>query len=136
MSHHIQHEGIIDSIDGRHIRVRVVQVSACATCKIAKRCTASDTEEKLIDVYANADGYEVGQTVTVSTSASVAQKALLLGFGIPLFILMGVLVSCLLTGCDEETSGLTALVSLVPYYVLLWLLRHRIAKSVAFNIEK
>jgi len=131
----IKHDGIIDSIEGRHIQVRILQTSACAGCKIAGHCTASEAKEKIIDVESSETKWRVGQTVMVSTSNAVARRALLLGFGLPLVLMLVVLTGMLLTGHQEETSGLLSLAVLVPYYGILWLLREKVARKVSFSIE-
>lgn len=135
MNQDIRHDGIIDSIDGRHIRVRILQSTACSACKIASRCSASETKEKLIDVETDPTGLHVGQQVVVGTAHAVARKALLLGFGLPLLLMVAVVIGFLLAGASEELSGMAALGSLIPYYILLWLLRHRVARQVVFSIE-
>ena len=146
----IRHEGIIESIgDDGHVRVRITQMAACAGCKVAAHCNASDQKVKIVDVYL-ADHlrgdqelqaslqtfpYNIGDHVVVATSMSAAGRALLLGFGLPLLLLLVVLAAMLLTGNDEGTSAIIALAVLLPYYFILWLFRNRIAGSVVFYIE-
>ena len=50
MENRIRHEGIIEAVDGATARVRILQVSACAGCKIASHCHTSDSKEKIVDV--------------------------------------------------------------------------------------
>lgn len=135
MAQEIRHDGIVDSIDGSHIRVRIVQTSACAGCKIAGHCSASEMKEKMVDVVASPVGLSVGQPVVVSTSGIVARRALLLGFALPLLLMLAVLFGMLMGGYGEERSGLAALCSLIPYYVVLWLFRQSVARNVSFGIE-
>ena len=49
MSDIIEHQGTVESIVGSHIRVRIVQTSACATCAAHKFCNSSESKEKMID---------------------------------------------------------------------------------------
>ena len=135
MAHDIRHDGIIESIEGRHIRVRILQTSACGACQIAAHCRASEMKEKIVDVESDPKGLSVGQAVVVSTTDSVARRALMVGFGLPLVLLLVVLVATFLITHDEEVAGLVALCSLVPYYVVLWMARERISRNVAFGIE-
>ena len=79
--------------------------------------------------------YRTGQEVTVWASREVANRALLLGFGIPLLLLMGVLLTVLRLTGDEGMAALASLGALVPYYIVLWLLRDRIRQRVSFRIE-
>ena len=85
MHNKINHSGIIDSIVGNCVKVRILQTSACAACKVAGHCNAAESKEKIIDVLDVSDtsALRVGDEVTVWASRDVANHALLLGFGVP-----------------------------------------------------
>lgn len=137
MSQKISHAGIIESIQGDCIKVRIIQTSACAACKVAGHCNASESKVKIVDVlgYETAK-YATGQEVTVWASRDVANKALLLGFGIPFLLLLGVLVAVLYLTNNEGVAALAAIGSLMPYYFLLWLRRDSIQHGISFQIEE
>jgi sigma-E factor negative regulatory protein RseC len=137
MSNKIKHAGIVDSIADGRVKVRILQTSACAACKVAGHCHASEAKEKIIDVRSNGTvAYREGQEVVVTASRDVANRALLMGFGFPFLILVVMLfVVMRLTG-NEAVAALSALGSLVPYYLLLWLLRDSISRRVSFQIEE
>lgn len=137
MENVIRHEGIIDYIKGTHVRVRITQTPACAGCKVAARCATAEAREKVIDATAtDASAWHVGQTVVVTTAGTMAGRALLLGFGLPLLLMLLVLVVAMATGCSEGTTALLMLASLVPYYFVLWLCRDRIASKMTFHVER
>ena len=73
--------------------------------------------------------------MVVSTSGQVAVKALLWAFGVPFVLLMTVLVLVLLLTANEGLAALSALAALVPYYLVLWLLRNKMREQLAFRIE-
>lgn len=136
MNQRITHSGVVDSVEDGCVHVRIVQTSACAACKVASYCNAAESKEKMIDVYCdNVAAYKVGQQVIVSTSGQVAAKALLWAFGVPFVLLMVVLVLVLLLTGNEGWAALGALVALVPYYIILWLLRDKMREQLAFRIE-
>jgi sigma-E factor negative regulatory protein RseC len=136
MSQKISHAGIIESIQGDSIKVRIVQTSACAACKVASHCNAAESKVKLVDVVgADASGYQLGQEVVVWASKDVANRALLLGFGLPFLMMVAVLVMVLYLTDNEGVAALSALGSLVPYYFLLWWYRDRIQRGISFRIE-
>ena len=136
MSQKICHSGIVERIDDGCVHVRIVQTSACAACKVAGYCNAAESKEKIIDVYCDSvAAYQVGQQVVVSTSGQVAVKALLWAFGVPFVLLMTVLVLVLLLTANEGLAALSALAVLVPYYLVLWLLRNKMREQLAFRIE-
>ena len=62
------------------MKVRILQTSACAACKVAAHCNASESKEKIVDVLnvANAESLKKGDAVVVSTSGDVAGSAAVL----------------------------------------------------------
>ena len=136
MSQKISHTGVIERIEGGSMKVRIVQTSACAACKVASHCNAAESKVKIVDVFGcDTTNYSTGQEVTVWASKDVANKALLLGFGVPFLLLVCVLIIALRLTASEGVAALVALGSLVPYYFALWLLRDRIQRGISFQIE-
>lgn len=137
MSTKINHAGIVESITDDCVKVRILQTSACAACKVASHCNASESKEKIVDVMGRRDvkGLKVGDSVVVSASRDVANRALLLAFGVPFLILMTVLVVALRFVSEEGLAALVALGMLIPYYALLWLMRDRIRQCLSFELE-
>ena len=137
MSDIIQHQGTVESIDGCHIRVRIVQTSACASCVAHKYCNSSESKEKMIDVYTKeADRYAVGQSVNVYGTTSMGMRAVLWAFGVPFVVLVAVLyASIMLTDGNEPLSALWALGSLAVYYLILYMCRDKMTKKFVFTIN-
>ena len=137
MSNKITHSGIVKSIADGCIKVQIVQTSACAACKVASHCNASESKVKIVDVFTrDTNIYQIGQEVTVWASKDVANRALLFGFGAPFLLLICVLMIALKVFGDEGLAALAALASLVPYYLALWVMKDRIQRQISFNIEK
>ena len=136
MNQRITHSGVVDSVEDGCVHVRIVQTSACAACKVAGYCNAAESKEKIIDVF-NCDtaAFNVGQNVTVWASRDVANRALLLGFGLPFVIMMAVLLAVLLFTGSEGLAAVSALLSLAPYYLIIFSCRGMIQKKISFSIE-
>jgi len=137
MSTKISHSGIVESISEGCVQVRILQASACAACKVAGHCHASESKEKIVDVLnvRDASRLKVGDSVIVSASRDVANRALLLGFGVPFLILVSVLFIMLKVVSDEGLAAITAILALMPYYGMLYLMRDRIQQKISFSIE-
>ena len=133
----ISHSGIVESISDECVKVRILQTSACAGCKVASHCHASESKEKIVDVLNMSDTsrLKVGDDVMVIASRDVANRSLLLGFGIPLLILVGVLLFVLQLTGNEGFAALSGLLALIPYYFIIWLCRKKIQQQLAFSIE-
>ena len=135
MSNKIKHSGIIESVGPHAIQVRILQTSACASCKVAGHCGASESKEKIVDVYGEYDG-KVGDTVTVVASDQVGVNAVVLGFGVPFLILIFALyVLIRLTG-NEPLAALGSIACLIPYYFVLYMNREKLREKLSFTIEK
>jgi len=136
MNNKISHSGVVESVEAGCVHVRIVQTAACAACKVASHCNASEAKEKIVDVFCtDTHDYKPGQPVVVSASREVATHALLMGFGLPFVVLVGALVVVLVLTGSEAYAALGALAALVPYYGVLYLLRDRLRSKLAFAIE-
>lgn len=133
----IEHEGIIEKINGNHITVRILQQSACSACHAKGMCTAADAKEKLVDISDYSGQFRENERVIVAGKESTGYKAVLWAFVFPLIILIGMLVMTTLVWRFKETEAAAAsIIALAPYYVLLYLLRHKMANTFRFSIKK
>ena len=133
----IKHRGIVEKIDGSHIVVRIVQTSACSACSAKGLCNASESKEKQIDVYEVNPAYRIGEEVVLCGSTSMGMKAVFLAFGIPVLLLLAALfVTMRITDGDALLAAAVALLAVVPYYVVLYLMKDKMNKTFSFVIEK
>lgn len=132
----IEHEGIIEKINGPHVTVRILQQSACSACHAKGVCMAADSKEKRVDIVDNSGRYQVNQHVLIEGKESIGYKAILWAFVLPLFILLALLVLSLsLWNFSETEAALASMLALAPYYLVLYLLRDKMAKTFRFNIK-
>lgn len=136
MSQKIEHTGIITHIDGTKIQVQIVQLSACSSCHAKGACSASDMDEKLIDVESNDLTLKLGDQVQLLGESSMGLFAVLLAFVIPfLLILLSLLILRSYTS-NEALSGTIALGVLVPYFIILSLFNNKLKNKLKFTVEK
>ena len=120
----IKHLGIVENINGSRLKVKIVQSSACSACSVKGHCSASETKEKIIDVYnKNNVPCQVGERVMIVGTTSMGMKAVLLAFVLPFIVLLlALIISLKLTGGDEAVSALVSLGTfgpLLPYYIYM-----------------
>jgi sigma-E factor negative regulatory protein RseC len=132
----IDHDGIIERIEGGVAHVKINSVSACSACHAKGACGAADQEEKFLDVRLDGQTYHDGEAVKVLVAKRLGLKAVALGYFYPFLLLMAVLILLILAGTGEMKAGLFALLSLIPYYLGLFLARKRIESSFTFSIQK
>ena len=132
----IRHCGVVDDVTDGCVKVRIVQSSACASCKVAGHCNASESKEKIVDVYErDARKFAVGDNVVVVASSRMGMFVVLLSSVIPLFVLVAVLVAVYAATNSEGRAAVASLCALIPYYLILYLCRERIRARLSFRIE-
>lgn len=138
MSEKIKHSGVVESVSGNCMKVRILQMSACAGCKAASFCNASDKKEKIIDIYdkQSISCHKPGDNVVISTNGKTGRNAVAIGFGIPLIVLVLALVIAYYVTGSETEAALVSLVALVPYYLIVYLLRDSLRNDFSFVIEE
>lgn len=136
MQNKIKHVGIVERVDRGCVSVRIVQSSACAACKAAQQCHASESKEKTVLVYTGVTDYSPGQNVLVMASYGVGMFAVCLAMLIPMLLMILTLFVMISVGYAEMVSALVSLGILIPYYIILYLFRNQINRRVSFSIEK
>ena len=132
----IDHDGIIENIDRDVAHVKIDSQSACSACHAKGVCGTADQEEKFLDVPLHGVSYKAGEMVRVLVEKRMGFKAVALGYFYPFLLLMAVLILALVSGIGEMKAGLLSLLSLIPYYLGLYLARKRIESSFTFSIQK
>ncbi|MFW6094905.1 MAG: SoxR reducing system RseC family protein, partial [Bacteroidota bacterium] len=111
-------------------------ISACASCHAKGVCTASDMENKEVEVIAEPTNYNIGEQVNIVLQQSLGFKALLYGYVYPFFLLLITLIILSFIFKNELIVGIGALSVLIPYYILLYFYKDRLQKVFSFKIQK
>ncbi|MBN2669870.1 MAG: SoxR reducing system RseC family protein [Bacteroidales bacterium] len=132
----VKHDGIVQGIEGDKVLVSIIAKAACLSCQVKSACNVSDLSEKIIEVNRFDIDYKVGENVTVALKETTGFKALFLGYIMPFLVLISTFVLLSLFTKSELIIGLGALLSLIPYYLMLFLLRDQIKKQFSFFVHK
>lgn len=133
----IKHFGVVEEVQKTSVRVKIVQASACSGCSAQSFCSASECKEKIIDVETpEAHHYEKGETVMLQGEIAMGMQAVLWAYVVPfIVVIVALFVAMQMTQNDELMAALLSLMALVPYYILLYLLRNRLKKKFSFTIK-
>lgn len=127
--------GVVQGIEGQKVFVKVVSVSACASCHAKGACTASDTSERIIEAEIEpGTSLKPGQMVSVQADVKAGNAALFFGYILPFLLVFATLIIAA-SLASEVLAGLISLVVLLPYYAVLYLLRDRMGKRFKFKVE-
>ena len=139
MDERIEHQGIVESVEDDCVKVRIVQVAACAECKAKSLCSSAESKEKVIEVKGIGVGADVcaGDSVLVYGSMQMGWAALRVAFIFPMVLLLLVGAICIaLLNVSEGTTLLLMLLSLLIYGIVVYAMRSRIERRFSFGIEK
>ncbi len=132
----VEHIGRIASIEGNKLIVQFLAQSACASCHAKGACSAADMENKEVEVLEpNPNRYQLGEKVKIVLKQSLGFRALLLGYLMPFFLVMLVLI-VLSQFTTEGKAGLGSLAVLLPYYLFLYFMKDRLKKTFTFSVKK
>ena len=135
MGNVFKHAGIVESVMGDKVKVRISQSSACVSCEVSGNCQISKSRERLIDVVSKGSKYQEGDAVMVVITRRTGMKSVALAFGIPFLLLILTIFGVWTITKNEGISALASLVALGGYYCVLYLCRQRIADKISINLE-
>ncbi|MFO7613056.1 MAG: SoxR reducing system RseC family protein [Bacteroidales bacterium] len=132
----IIHPGIIVNISGETVQVRILSQSACSSCQVKGACAMAEMEEKMIEIDKPGSGsWKTGDKVMVRMEESMGRKAVLLGYVVPLVIIVVSVIIFLALLNHEGLAALLSILILLPYYFLLYFFRDRLKKEFRFRLE-
>ncbi len=132
----IKHNGIIDSILGNSVKVKIISESACAKCHAQGACTMLDIKEKIVEVETEyPEKFKTGDKVVISMENSNGLKAVLWGYGIPFVVLLITMIAVLQSTENELYAGLSSIAALTLYYLILFLFRDSLKTAFRFYIS-
>lgn len=132
----IEQQGTVEEVIGDKVYVRIRQISACGDCHARSICSMVEMEDKLIEVHEHALNLSAGDAVNIIMKRSMGNKAVLLGYVIPFLLLITILIILTSLVSKEWIAGLASVAMLIPYYFVLYLLRHRLRKTFTFSLRK
>ena len=136
MAEEVAHSGRIVEITPLLTKVEIISESACSACHAKSLCGVSESVVKVVEVPTSGwDTFAPGDEVEVVLRASMGHKAVWLAYVIPLFVLIAFIMLPLALGVGELAAGLCGIGAVALYYLVLWMLRKRLANSYIFKIR-
>lgn len=133
----IQHRGVVERIEGDKVFVRVERGTACQACH-AKGLCGEQGEDRIIEVRTPyATSFEHGERVVVALLKNkMGYSSVIWAYLLPLAVLMVVLLGSHYAGVNDGLSALLSILSIVIYYVVLYIVRRRFDRMIEFTIIK
>ncbi len=137
MQDKISHTGVVQKIENGTVFVTILSQSACTSCHAKGACGMSESTEKIVEVAGNlTPDVKTGEHVEVLMERTMGMKAVIFGYGLPFIILLSVLLTVFEITGKELLAGLSAIVSLVPYYLGLLFFKNKLQSAFSFSVRK
>lgn len=133
----IQHDAVVERIEGDKVIVRVEKRGACAGCHAKGICGESGSE-RIIEVRTPyASEFKTGDKVVVALlKPSMGMTSVVWGYLLPLIVLVAILFGCKSLGVDDGPSALASIVAVALYYVGIYFTRKIFERKIEFTIFK
>ena len=96
----------------------------------------SGKTKRLIDLVNTTANESKGNVVCVEASLKQSYYAVIVAYCLPVVLIFAILIIGELAKWSETISALAAVVALVPYFLVLYLLRDKIGKRISFRIKR
>jgi len=133
----ISHYGKVINIKNNKLQVQITRYSACHNCDARHGCGLMDCQNKIIDIETDKiKTFKIGDDVLINMEQNQATYAIILGYILPLIIMVSALIITYSLSSDQLKSGISAIIILIPYYLWLFLNRKRLAHKFRFTVSQ
>lgn len=131
----IKHEGIVSKISENVVTVLLKGNINCEGCKAQSACGVSDSNDKEIEIFNSTQNFRINEPVDVVLQRELGLKAVFWAYVFP-FILLFVVLIFTSFFFKEWIAGLLSLSVLIPYYLMLYMLKDTFQKAFQVSILK
>jgi len=131
----VKHEGIISKIRNNVVTVSLKGNINCEGCNIKSICGISDSNSKEVEVYSPDKRLKLHEDVNVILKKDLGLKAIFWAYVLPFLLMISILIIAS-TFLSELFAGLLAISFLIPYYLILYVLRNQFKKIFKISILK
>jgi positive regulator of sigma E activity len=133
-ANYLEHIGLVT--DSQHDRVRISLLgSGCSACH-RSLCMLGDSRAKEVEISTRENMFKSGDEVIVKINPSSGYKAVTLLYLIPFMLMILTLVGISKFGYHESIAGIAALLILIPYYGMIYLLKDYLKGQCSIEVEK
>ncbi len=135
MSEMIQHRATVKEITQGTYRVEYLADMSCSSCVAKGFCAAGAGEERSVTVEDAPGKYRAGEEVKLIISQKTGYKALFFGYVFP-FIIVFISLIILSNLFNELAAGLLSILTLGPYFLILFIYRKKLQNTFKLSLEK
>lgn len=128
-------DGKVVGVEGGHFKVKITTPTACATCHAKSLCSTLEQKDREI-IVSSREPLQIGDIVRIEMEERLGWIALFYAFMLPFLLMILILFGLFAAGVGQTVSALIAVLSLAPYYLILYLFRSKLEKDFVFLAVK
>lgn len=129
------HSGVISKKDNGSLIVSLDENVHCESCRAKSTCGISESGSKEVEISNTDESFALNEQVNVILKKGLGLKAVFWAYIFPfLLMVLTLMVSSLFL--KEWMAGILSLLILVPYYLLLYVLRNVFKKTFKISVVK
>ena len=131
----VKHEGVVSKITNDVVTISLKGNINCEACNAKAACGVSESNSKEIEISNSSQTLKLNENVEVLLKKNLGLKAVFWAYLFP-FILMLTVLLIASTLFQEWIAGLLSIAILIPYYLMLYVLRNTFKKAFKLSILK
>ena len=131
----VKHEGVVSKITNDVVTISLKGNINCEACNAKAACGVSESNSKEIEVSNSKQPLRLNENVEVLLNKSLGLKAVFWAYVFPFILMMTVLLVAS-NLFKEWVAGLLSIAVLIPYYLMLYVLRSTFKKAFKLSILK
>lgn len=133
----VSHPGIVSAVNNETVTITIESRSACAGCNLKNSCNLAECLKKEIAVATPlASSYRIGDKVSVSIDSRFGFAAAFYAYIFPLLLMLITVALGEGLGWSEISTGISAIIILIPYYLGLFLTQKYFQTRFKYIISK
>lgn len=131
------HVGIVKKIDDEKISVVLEDTSHCVNCNAKTGCVMGVSKETIIEIKNTSKfSFNINEKVLIHCNESMELNAVFWAYVLPFVLIIITIVLTYYFSNNELITGVLGLGILLPYYLLLYLLKFKFQNTFSFSIHK
>lgn len=133
-ANYLEHIGLVTA--NQHGRIKIsLTGSGCSACH-KSLCMLGDSKAREVEIPQQGYSLNIGDEVLVKINPSSGYKAVALLYIVPFLLIFGSLLIMLALGYSDGSSGLIALLIMIPYFSMLYGFRKKLGSQCRVDVVK
>jgi sigma-E factor negative regulatory protein RseC len=133
-TNYLEHRGLVTDCHNGRLKISLLG-SGCSACH-KSLCMLGDSKAKEVEIHSPDASFITGEEVLVRINSSSGYKAVFLLYLLPFLLMLISIIVMQNVGYHESISGVISLFILIPYFLVVYSFRKRIASQCHIDVIK